>query len=161
MMEKKQNIVDDIFQILNSNSVIIFVNYKGLNAKSMTSFRKTLKAKGANLKIFKDTLVKRAFNTSKFDIDGISHFIKDQIAISYSNDPITLCNVLNNFVDNNNAVKIVFGLLDGEVIDIAKIESLSALVSAENVKSKFIGLIQALNSKFIGLLNSYENKLKA
>ena len=54
--EQKVSLIDLAKGIFADNSVVILLNYKKLDAKGMSSLRKTLKSKKANLKILKNTL---------------------------------------------------------------------------------------------------------
>ena len=156
--DEKKEIVTSINNLLNSNSVLILLNYKGLDAKGMSVLRKTLKNNDANLKIFKNTLVKRAIADTK--ISCLIDNFKDQVAISYSNDPISLSSVLVKLAKDNDSIEIKSGFMNGEKMEISMIESLASLGSANDVKSKFIGLLHAFSAKFIRILNAYESKLK-
>ena len=100
--EQKVSSIDLAKNIFAENSVVILLNYKKLNAKGMYLLRKSLKSKNANLKVLKNTLVKRAIADS--EMKELMGDFKDQIAVSYSNDPVSLSNVLINFAkDNENA----------------------------------------------------------
>ena len=65
-MKKEQKVasIDLAKQLFADNEVVVLVGYKKLDAKGMSLLRKTLKSKGANLKILKNTLVKKAIADS-------------------------------------------------------------------------------------------------
>ena len=155
--EQKVSSIDLAKNIFAENSVVILLNYKKLNAKGMYLLRKSLKSKNANLKVLKNTLVKRAIADSEMK-ELMSDF-KDQIAVSYSNDPVSLSNVLINFAKDNENVEVKIGFMDGKVMDLATIKSMSALGSMEEVRAKFIGLLKAPGSQLARVLNAYQTKL--
>lgn len=155
--EQKVSSIDLAKNIFAENSVVILLNYKKLNAKGMYLLRKSLKSKNANLKVLKNTLVKRAIADSEMK-DLMGDF-KDQIAVSYSNDPVSLSNVLINFAKDNENVEVKIGFMDGKVMDLATIKSMSALGSMEEVRAKFIGLLKAPGSQLARVLNAYQTKL--
>ena len=155
--EQKVSSIDLAKNIFAENSVVILLNYKKLNAKGMYLLRKSLKSKNANLKVLKNTLVKRAIADSEMK-DLMGDF-KDQIAVSYSNDPVSLSNVLINFAKDNENVEIKIGFMDGKVMELSTIKSMSALGSMDEVRAKFIGLLKAPGSQLARVLNAYQTKL--
>lgn len=155
--EEKTNLIDLAKTIFTDNSTVILLNYKKLNAKGMTSLRRSLKEKKANLKILKNTLVKRAIIDS--ELKTLSDDFKDQIAIAYSNDPVALSNVLIKFADSNDAIDVKIGFIDGKVLELSEIKNLSSLGSMEEVRAKFIGLLKAPGSQLARILNAYQEKL--
>lgn len=155
--EQKVSSIDLAKNIFADNSVVILLNYKKLNAKSMYLLRKTLKSKNANLKVLKNTLVKRAIADS--EMKELMGDFKDQIAVSYSNDPVSLSNVLINFAKDNENLEVKIGFMDGKVMDLATIKSMSALGSMDEVRAKFIGLLKAPGSQLARVLNAYQTKL--
>lgn len=155
--EQKVSSIDLAKNIFAENSVVILLNYKKLNAKGMYLLRKSLKSKNANLKVLKNTLVKRAIADSEMK-DLMGDF-KDQIAVSYSNDPVSLSNVLINFAKDNENVEVKIGFMDGKVMDLATIKSMSALGSMDEVRAKFIGLLKAPGSQLARVLDAYQTKL--
>lgn len=155
--EQKVSSIDLAKNIFAENSVVILLNYKKLNAKGMYLLRKSLKSKNANLKVLKNTLVKRAIADS--EMKELMGDFKDQIAVSYSNDPVSLSNVLINFAKDNENLEVKIGFMDGKVMDLATIKSMSALGSMEEVRAKFIGLLKAPGSQLARVLNAYQTKL--
>lgn len=155
--EQKVSSIDLAKNIFADNSVVILLNYKKLNAKGMYLLRKSLKSKNANLKVLKNTLVKRAIADS--EMKELMGDFKDQIAVSYSNDPVSLSNVLINFAKDNENVEVKIGFMDGKVMDLATIKSMSALGSMDEVRAKFIGLLKAPGSQLARVLNAYQTKL--
>ena len=155
--EQKVSSIDLAKSIFADNSVVILLNYEKLNAKGMSSLRKALKSKSANLKILKNTLVKRAIADT--DMKSLVDDFKGQIAISYSNDPVSLSNALMKFASENESVSVKIGFMDGKVMELNTIKDLSALGSIEEVRAKFIGLLKAPGSQLARVLSAYETKL--
>jgi len=155
--DKKIQSIDLAKEIFKNNSVVILLNYKKLDAKGMSSLRRALKSKKANIKILKNTLVKRAVADTNMKV--LSDDLKEQLAISYSNDPVSLSNILINFAKENEAVEIKVGFMDGSIMTIDTIKSLSALGSMDEVRAKFIGLLQAPGSQLARVLNVYQTKV--
>jgi large subunit ribosomal protein L10 len=156
---QKQDSVKLAKDILSDNQMFILLNYKGLNASEIGQLRNNLKDKKANVKIIKNTLFKKAIKDTEFAcLDG---YFNDQVAVSYSKDPIALSNVINGFTKNNEKLKIQTALLDGKIVDIRTIEELSSLGSIDDVRARFIGVLKAPGSQLARVLMAYKEKLEA
>ena len=156
---EKQNSIELAKSILSDNQMFILFNYKGLNAVDVVKLRNELKDKNANMKVLKNTLFKKAIEGTDFAF--LNDYFQDQVAISYSKDPIALSNVLNNFAKNNDNVKIVVASLDGKIADKATIEELASLGSLDDVRARFIGVLRAPGSQLARVLVAYKEKLEA
>ncbi len=130
ILDKKQAIIDEIAdKTKNSNSVILF-EYQGLTAYDTNNLRRLLKENGSEFKIYKNTLVKRAFDTLKIDLN---EELKGPKAIAFSDDSIAPVKVLYDFAKKNNALVVKTGLIDGEITDEAKLRELSTIPSREGL----------------------------
>ncbi len=156
---QKQTSIDLAKDILTNNQMFILVNYKGLNAGDVVSLRNELKDRDANIKVIKNTLFKRAIKDTEFAY--LDNYFNDQIAVSFSKDPIALANVINKFAKNNENLKIQVASLDGKQIDIRTIEELASLGSLDDVRAKFIGVLKAPGSQLARVLDAYREKLEA
>ena len=155
----KETSIELAKKILSENQMFIVFNYKGLNAVDVVKLRNGLKDKDANMKVLKNTLFKKAIEGTDFAF--LSDYFQDQVAISYSKDPISLSNVLNNFAKNNDNVKIVVASLDGKLTDTKTIEELASLGSLDDVRARFIGVLRAPGSQLARVLTAYKEKLEA
>ena len=130
ILDKKQAIIDEIAdKTKNSNSVILF-EYQGLTAYDTNNLRRLLKENGSEFKIYKNTLVKRAFDTLKIDLN---EELKGPKAIAFSDDSIAPVKVLYDFAKKNNALVVKTGLIDGKITDEAKLRELSTIPSREGL----------------------------
>lgn len=143
-------------QLLSTNDICILINYKGLTAGEVSALRTLLKDKDANLKVLKNTLVKRAVEDKEFA--SLKDMLKDQIAISYAKDPLTLSNVLVNYAKENQKIKLVAGLMNGKMVDLETIKELSKLGSVNDVRARFIGVLKAPGSKLACVCDAYAKK---
>ena len=156
---EKQNSIEFVKSILSENQMFIIFNYKGLNAVDVVKLRNELKDKNANMKVLKNTLFKKAIEGTDFAF--LNDYFQDQVAISYSKDPIALSNILNNFAKNNENIKIVVASLDGKIADEATIKELASLGSLDDVRARFIGVLRAPGSQLARVLMAYKEKLEA
>lgn len=156
---QKQSSIELAKSILNDNQMFVLFDYKGLNATDVVKLRNELKDKKANMKVLKNTLFKKAIENTEFEF--LNEYFNNQIAVSYSSDPIALSNVIFNFAKNNDNVDIKIASLDGKAVDIKTIEELASLGSLDDVRSRFIGVLRAPGSQLARVLTAYKEKLEA
>ena len=156
---QKQSSIELAKSILNDNQMFVLFDYKGLNATDVVKLRNELKDKKANMKVLKNTLFKKAIENTEFEF--LNEYFNNQIAVSYSSDPIALSNVIFNFAKNNDNVDIKIASLDGKAVDIKTIEELASLGSLDDVRARFIGVLRAPGSQLARVLTAYNEKLEA
>ena len=81
------------------------------------------------------------------------------ISIKYSQQYLIHSNVLIKFAEDNENVEVKIGFMDGKIMELSTIKSLSSLGSMEEVRAKFIGLLKAPGSQLARVLNAYQTKL--
>lgn len=65
IIEKKQSIVKEIADKVSESSSVILFEYDNMSVAEMTKLRRELKANDAELKVYKNTLTKRAIDSLK------------------------------------------------------------------------------------------------
>ena len=136
ILDKKKEIIDEIAEkTKNSNSVILF-EYQGLNVEDMTNLRRLLRDNDSEFKIYKNTLVKRAFDSLKIDLDDE---LKGPKAIAFSDDLIAPIKVLYDFSKKHDSLVVKTGLVDGEITGEDKLIELSTIPSREGLLTMLAG----------------------
>lgn len=136
ILDQKQQVIDEIAdKTKNSNSVILF-EYQGLNVEDTNNLRRLLKENDSEFKIYKNTLVKRAFNSLKIDLD---EELKGPKAIAFSDDAIAPIKVLYDFAKKHDSLVVKTGLVDGEITEEAKLRELSTIPSREGLLTMLAG----------------------
>lgn len=136
ILDQKQQIIDEIAErTQNANSTVLF-EYQGLTVEETNELRRTLRENDSEFKIYKNTLVKRAFDTIKVDLD---EHLKGPKAIAFSNDAVAPIKVLSEFAKKHPALELKVGLVDGQIADQAKLKELSTIPSREGLLTMLAG----------------------
>lgn len=149
---QKNELVSFVEGLVSDKKFMVLVHNEGLTAAQMSELRMNLKDNDANLKIVKNTLTKRALDGTEYK-DLMEH-LTGPVAISYSEDPVGLCKVVVDFAKANDSLKIIAGSAAGEAYEVSKIKALAALGSKDEVRAKFVGLLNAAQSGFVRLLDA-------
>ncbi|MBQ9011775.1 MAG: 50S ribosomal protein L10 [Bacilli bacterium] len=140
ILDKKGEIINEISEKSQKASSVILFEYQGLSVEETNALRRLLRENDSELKIYKNTLVKRAFNSLNIDLDKD---LEGPKAIAFGTDPVAPIKTLSEFAKNHPALILKVGLVDGEIADDAKLKELSTIPSRE-------GLLTMLASGLMG-----------
>ena len=130
ILAKKQEVVNEITDKVKSSNSVVFFEYRGLSVSEMTELRRKLRENDSDVKVYKNTLAKRALDALNFDMEGELNGPK---AMAYGNDTIAPIKVLSEFSKNHPALEIKIGIVDGEITHIDTLNQLATLPSREQL----------------------------
>lgn len=140
IIEKKQAIVDEIASKVKDSSSFVLFEYQGLTVSDMTELRRKLRETGSDLKIYKNTLTKRALNSLDINMDSE---LAGPKAMAYGTDAIAPIKVLSDFAKDHEALQMKIGMVDGEIADINTLNKYATIPSRDTLLTMFAGgLIQ-------------------
>lgn len=156
-VEIKQPIVDEIKANVEDAASVVLVDYRGLTVEQDTKLRKQLREAGVIYKVYKNTLMKRAFEGTDFaqldpHLDGPS-----AIAISKT-DATAPARILAKFTKEAEALEIKAGIVEGTYYDAKGIQVISSIPSREELLSKFLGSIQSPIANFARVIKQIAEK---
>ncbi len=157
VLEEKKTVVDEITnKIKDSQSVILFT-YQGLTVSELSSLRRELKKVDAEVCVYKNTLVKRALDDLKIDLDG---FLEGPNAILFGKELLEPIKVISKFAKENDKAEIRVGIISGAKADLDAIKEYASIPSREGLLTMLAGgMIQYVKELAIGL-NMYAEKLE-
>ncbi len=154
--EKKEIVAEITDKIKNSESVILF-QYQGLTVADISSLRNKLRDVNAEVKIYKNTLLKRALDDLKLNLDG---FLEGPNAILFGKDLLEPIKVIADFARDNEKLDIRVGIISGDVANIDTIREYASIPSRDGLLTMLAGgMIQYVRDLAIGL-NLYAEKLE-
>ena len=157
VLESKKAVVNEIEDLIkNSESVVVF-SYQGLTVSDLNSLRRDLKNVDGELRVFKNTLVKRALDDLKIDLDG---FLEGPNAFMFGRELLEPIKVLSKFAKENDKAEIRVGIINGSPADLNTIKEYATIPSREGLLTMLAGgMIQYVRDLAIGL-NLYAEKLE-
>ncbi|MCI9084047.1 MAG: 50S ribosomal protein L10 [Bacilli bacterium] len=136
ILDKKQEIIDEISAKTKDSSSVVFFEYQGLTAMETNALRRLLRETDSDFKIYKNTLVKRALDTLKIDL---TEHLEGPKAVAFSSDAVAPIKVLSDFAKKHPALVLKVGIVEGEIADEAKLKELSAIPSREGLLTMLAG----------------------
>ncbi len=130
ILDAKKEIVNNIIDnIKNSESVILF-QYQGLTVSDLSDLRVKLRDADATVKVYKNTLLKRALDELNLSFDG---FLEGPNAILFGKNLLEPIKVLSDFAKDHDKLEIRVGIISGSVADLATIKEYASIPSREGL----------------------------
>ena len=157
VLEEKKQVVSEITdKIKNSESVILF-QYQGLSVSELTELRTKLKEEHAEVKVYKNTLLKRACDELNIDLTG---FLEGPNAILFGQSLLEPIKVISTYAKDHDKLDIRIGILSGSVADKDVIREYATIPSREGLLTMLAGgMIQYVKDLSIAL-NLYAEKME-
>lgn len=157
ILDKKQEIINEISTKTKDASSVVLFEYQGLTAMETNELRRLLRESESDFKIYKNTLVKRAMDTLEIDLD---EHLEGPKAMAFGSDAVAPIKALSDFAKKHPALVLKVGIVEGEIADEAKLKELSTIPSREGLLTMLAGgLMGTVRDLSIGL-DLYANQLE-
>ena len=133
ILEQKQMVVDEIKNRYNDNASIVLFDYRGMTDSEVKELRHALRNAGADYKVYKNTLMSRAFKDLDVDIQSA---LEGPSALAYSKDQIAPIKILTDFAKDHPALVLKIGVVDGEIADQEKLKEYAKIPSRDGLLTK-------------------------
>ena len=143
VLEKKQQQVAELAEKISSAVTGVVVDYKGITVADDTALRKELRENGVEYFVVKNTILSRAIEGTS--VEGMKSVLEGTTALALSKE-------------GHDNFKVKSGFLDGEVADIATIESLAKLPTKEVLLATVCSAFQAPIAAFARVLQAIVDK---
>ena len=142
ILDQKQVIIDEIKERAGNAKTIVLFDYRGITDSEAKELRVKLRESNSDYKVYKNTLMARAFNDLGIDLNEA---LSGPSAFAFSDDQVAPIKVLSDFAKEHPALVLKVGIVDGEKADQAKLAEYAKLPSRE-------GLLTMLAGGMIGLV---------
>ena len=158
ILDKKQEIINEIADKTKNASSVVFFEYQGLTAMDTNALRRKLRESDSEFKIYKNTLVKRAFDTLKIDINDE---LEGPKAVAFGSDAVAPIKVLSDFAKDHPSLLLKVGIVDGEIADEAKLKELSSIPSRDGLLTMLAGGLMGTVRDLSICLDLYSQNLES
>ncbi|MDE5824848.1 MAG: 50S ribosomal protein L10 [Lachnospiraceae bacterium] len=156
-IELKQPIVEEIAATVKDAATVVIVSYSGITVAQDTQLRKQLREAGVTYKVYKNTLMTRAFKGTEFE--GLTESLKGTNALAVCKDDATApARILSKFAKDCPAIQLKAGIVEGIVYDEKGMAEIAKIPSRDELISKFLGSIQSPITNFARVLNQIAEK---
>ena len=155
---EKVQAVAEIKERLEHAQAVFLAEYAGLSVKQQQVLRRGLREGGAEFKVVKMTLARRA--AAELELAELDELFLGPTGIAFADgDPVSAAKALKEFAKENQALSIKGGLLGSEFLTPERISELADIESREVLLAKMAGLMQAPMANLAGLLSALPRNL--
>ena len=156
-VELKQPIVQKIADEVSNASSVVLVNYRGITVEQDTALRKQLREAGVTYKVYKNTMMKRAFEgTAYAELDP---FLEGTNAIAIGTDDVTApARIICKFSKDNKVLEVKAGVVEGDFYSAETVNELAAIPSREVLLSRLLGSMQSPIANFARVIKQIAEK---
>jgi large subunit ribosomal protein L10 len=149
---EKTALVEDLASSFGRASIALVSEYRGMTAAESTEMRKRLRAVRGEMRVAKNTLVRRAIKGTAYE--ALDSNLGGQIGLILSyEDPVALAKTFTSFGPLGDKLKLRAAVLDGKTLTVAEIQALAKLPSREVIFGQLLGLLNAPATQLVRLLN--------
>jgi large subunit ribosomal protein L10 len=150
--EEKSAVVGDLAEKMSRASVALISEYRGMTAGESTEMRQRLRAIRGELRVAKNTLIRRAIKDTPFA--PLDEKLGGPVGIIFSfADPIELAKTVTGMRELGDKFKLRGGVIDGKLLAAEEVQALAALPPREVILAQLLGLISAPATRLARLLN--------
>ena len=158
ILEAKSAVVSEISDKVKASESVIIFSYQGLTVAEFTELRRNLKDANGEVKIYKNTLVKRALNDLSINVED--SFLEGPNAIVFGESLLEPIKVLSKFAKEHEKATIRVGIISGNVASLETINEYASIPSREGLLTQLAGgMIQYVRDLSIAL-NLYSEQLE-
>ena len=154
--EEKQQLISALSNVFKKAKLVVVVHNNGLSMEETTALRKNVREDGASYKVAKNRLAKLALAGTP--CEPLKDLLKGPTGIAYSEDEIAASKAVVKMAKASDKFKIVGGAMNGQVVDVARIQQLASLPDLNGVRAQLIGLLQAPAGQLARLAKAYSEK---
>lgn len=153
MKAEKTLLIEDVLRRVNASPFMFVVDYTGLTVDKFAELRKRLRGCGAEIHVFKNTLVKKASERAGYPADIGASMTGQSAFVTGDKDVCAAAKVMKTFADEFEKPQLKAGILDGRLLDAAAIKALASLPTKEVLLAQLLGVLLAPASKLVRTLN--------
>ena len=155
--EKKQEYIKKMTNDFDKSEAVIVAHYQGLTVSQLDELRSKMREHGIIFKITKNRITKLAL--AKTRCKNLSDLFTGPTAVALSDDAIVSAKILTKFSKENQNLKILGGIMGGEILDVAGVKNVATLPSLDEARAKIVGILRSPAQKIASILLAPASKI--
>ena len=136
ILKQKQVVIDEIKERVEAAKTIVLFDYRGITDSEAKELRCKLRESNSDYKVYKNTLMARAFNELGIDLNSE---LNGPSAFAFGEDQIAPIKTLSEFAKDHPALVLKVGIVDGDKADAAKLAEYATIPSREGLLTMLAG----------------------
>ena len=130
IIEQKAGVVSEIKEKFENAKSVVAFDYRGLSVAEVTELRRKLREVGADYKVYKNTLTKRALDELNIDMND---YLAGPSAIAFGTDELSIVKIINDFAKEHEALELKAGIVEGKVAGLEDLKRYAAIPSRDTL----------------------------
>ena len=152
MRPEKASIVSDLAEKLNRSPFLLVTDYQHMKVDQFGELRNRLAPAGAEVRVVKNSFLKRAMADS--GMPDVGDKLTGQTAIVMGeNDVAPVAKILKLFAAEFKIATLKIGVVDKAVLSTSDVEALAELPAREILLAQLLGLLLAPATRLVRVLN--------
>ena len=159
--ESKAIILQKLVDKFSRGKTVVFSGYRGLGVKGMSDLRKRLRATESEMQIAKKTLLRLAAKQNKL-AELPDAVLEGPVATTFCyTDEFSGLQALYKFSKENEALTLLGGIMDGQVVDAETIIKYAKLPGKQELLTKLLWTMNGPIGAFVRALAAIKDKLNS
>ena len=138
----KQETVSEIVSKAKESSALVVAEYRGLTVEQIQTLRRALRAEGASMNVYKNSLVERA--ADELGYADLKQVLSGPNAIFFSKEINSAAKVLAKYAKRyGDNLNIKGGVFEGKFADAAGVKEIAKLPGKEGLLAMLLSCLQA------------------
>ena len=151
---EKVQAVEEIKKRFEDAEATFLTEYRGLSVNEQQELRRGLRAAGAEYKVVKMSLARRA--ALELGLDEFTESMYGPIAIAFASaDPVPVAKALKDFAKDHERLVLKVGLMSGKLLAPEQVSKLADIEPRDVLLSKIAGAAKSPLAKMAGMLASF------
>ena len=151
---EKVQAVAEIKEKIEGSRAVYLTEFRGLTVSQLQTLRAALRETGADYKVVKMSLARRA--TDELGIDGITEYLVGPTALTFAHDDaVATAKALKDASKENELLVLKAGILAGDILLPEQVSKLAEIEPRDVLLAKIAGGMKAPLFKAAGLFGSF------
>jgi large subunit ribosomal protein L10 len=151
--EQKATAIAEIASHIDESQAIFAVDYRGISVPQVAELRAKLRDADATFKVVKNSLTERA--ADEVGAETLKEYLAGPTALTFvRGDAAVAAKAIADYAKATQLLPFKGGLMDGSVLDVEQIRSLSRLPSREVLYGQLVGVVASPVSGIVRTLNA-------
>ncbi len=156
--EQKKAVVSEVAAVASEAFSVVAAEYRGLTVVEMTELRTKAREEGVYLRVAKNTLVRRAVESTEFEC--IQDGLVGPLLFAFSQeDPGAAARLIKDFAKTHDKLVTKLVSIGGKLFDETELDRLASLPNLEQALAMLLGVMKAPVEKFVRTLAEPHTKL--
>ena len=151
--EQKATAIAEIATQIDESNAIFAVDYRGISVAQAAELRSNLREADALFKVVKNSLTERA--ADQVGAEALKDYLSGPTALTFVHGDVAVAaKALADYARTTQLLPVKGGLMDGAVLDVEQIRTLSKLPSREVLYGQLVGVVASPVSGLVRTLNA-------